>query len=213
MRYLLISLSVFITSVVMAQQDPRAKEILDKVSEKAKSEETIEIEFKLQIVDKKEDSKSTSRGILKVKGEKYTMESADSKVFYNGETMWSYMEDVKEVVITTPDDEDADFVDNPSKIFDLYNKDYKYRLIGEAKVDGKWMYEIDLYPKNLNQPYSRFKIFVKKNYDIHMVTAFSKEGVDYSIIINTIDFTEPMDDSIFNFNPSKIKGIEIIDMR
>lgn len=200
--------------VGLSQQDPAAKEILDRVAQKNKQFTSIQSEFELIIENRREDQVSTSSGIIKIKGEKYYLESMGTKVFFNGTTLWSYMEDVNEVTITEPNQEEDDLIENPIKIFDFYNRDFKYRLVGEAKLDEGWMYEIDLFPNNLEQPYSRFKIFISRDTEeLHMLKAVGKDGIDYTASLKNMKYNEELPDSEFEFDPSKYKGIEIIDLR
>lgn len=219
MRYFettgLITLLIAIIWVpAYTQTDEEAKKILDRVSEKMKSYQTIEADFELLIENKMDDLSSKSVGAVQVKGDKYYMESMGTTVYFDGTTMWSYMADINEVTITEPSKEEGDFVDNPALIFSFYNRDFKYRLIGEVKIDDFWAYEVDLYPKNLDQPYSRFKLFIRKDNDaIYMVSAISKEAINYTIYITNMRFNQQMDDAKFTFRPENFKDIEVVDMR
>jgi outer membrane lipoprotein-sorting protein len=215
MKLTLLLIPFLVISIILkAQQDPEAKKILDQVSVKAKNNQTIQSDFELAIDNKRENKTSKSKGSVRVKGEKYYMESMGTQVYFDGKTLWSYMTDINEVNITSPDSANEDFIENPSKIFSFYDRDFKYHLVGETKLDEGWMYEIDLFPKNLNQPYSRIKIFVNRDtYDLFMVKAVSKEGIDYSAYLRNTKYNVPMSDDIFIFQPEKHKGIEIVDMR
>ena len=105
-------------------------------------------------------------------------------------------------------------VENPTMLFDFYNNDFKYRLAGETKLDAGWMYEIDLFPNNLEQPYSRFKLFIHRDSDaIYQISAIGKNGVDYKAIIRNPRYNETVSDSQFTFDPKKHPGTEIIDLR
>ena len=133
MKHSFFFIILFLVSLTgVAQQDPAAKEILDRVAEKNKQYKSIQANFELIIENRREDQTSGSSGIIKIKGEKYYMESMGTKVFYNGTTLWSYMEDINEVTISEPDQESDDIIENPVKIFDFYNRDFKYHLIGEG---------------------------------------------------------------------------------
>jgi outer membrane lipoprotein-sorting protein len=209
---LILLFSVLISG--FAQQDPNAKKILDRVAEKSKQYTSIQADFELTIENRREDQVSTSSGIIKIKGEKYYLESLGSKVFFDGKTLWSYMEDINEVTITEPDQESDDIIENPIKIFDFYNRDFKYHLVGEAKLDEGWMYEIDLFPNNLEQPYSRFKIYIKRNTEeLFMLKAVGKDGIDYTAFLKNMKYNEDLPDEGFEFDPSKHKGIEVVDLR
>lgn len=214
-----IALVLLISGNLMAQktvniQDSSAKVILDRVSKKLSSYNTIVADFELIIDNNIEDLHSKSTGSISIKGNNYYMESLGTEVFFNGKTMWSYMADINEVTITEPSAEDGDFVDNPALIFTFYNRDFKYRLVGEVKIDKNWMYEIDLYPKDLNQPYSRFKLYIdKKNDGIYMVKAISKDAIDYTIYILNMRYNATIEDSRFTFNEASYDKLEVIDMR
>jgi outer membrane lipoprotein carrier protein len=197
-----------------ALQDPAAKAILDRISAKMLSYTTILADFELVIDNRMEKLHSKNKGSIQIKGNKYYMESLGSMVFYNGKTMWSYMPDINEVTISEPAAGEGDFVDNPALIFSFYNRDFKYRLLGETQVDGRTMYEIDLYPKDLNQPYSRFKIYAdKEKEEIYMLKAVSKDAIDYTIYLINMRYNLAIDDAKFTFNPKDYPKIEVVDTR
>jgi outer membrane lipoprotein carrier protein len=214
MKKLIAPILFLIGISLYAQQDPEAKKILDRVSEKNKQYTTIQSDFELSIENRREDITTSNKGSIKIKGQKYYLESPGTKVYFDGNTLWTYMEDVKEVSISEPDKSSGDFLENPTMIFDFYTRDFKYRLVGEVKLDAGWMYEIDLFPIDLDQPYSRFKIFITRDSEeIYKVSAIGKDGVDYTATIKNTKYNLPLNDEIFTFHPEKYKGVEIIDMR
>ena len=56
--------------------------------------------------------------------------STDLSIINNGETLWYFMKDVPEVQIMESDSEDEM---NPSKIFTIYERRYKYQYAGEKR--------------------------------------------------------------------------------
>ena len=205
-----IAIVFFFITDLYAQQDPEA----NRVSEKTKNYSTIQADFELVIENIRDNKVSKSKGTIKIKGEKYYVESMGSKVYFDGKTIWSYMEDINEVNISKPDTSGEDFIENPAKIFSFYNRDFKYRMVGEIEIDEGWMYEIDLFPNDLNQPYSRFKLLVRRDTDdLYKITAVSKEGVNYTAYIKNTKYNETLSDDLFTFKPEKHKGIQINDMR
>ena len=71
-----------------------------------------------------------------------------------------------EVTITEPAKMTRNFMSNPAKIFTLYNRDFKYRYVRETTLNGLNAMKLIFIPKNLNQPYSRIKIFVNQKNDM-----------------------------------------------
>jgi outer membrane lipoprotein-sorting protein len=211
---LFLFLSVLFVFGIRAQQDPEAKKILDKAAEKTRSLKTIQADFKLTIDDRKEGLKNESDGKITIKGDKYVMESLGTKIFFDGKTMWTYVKDIEEVTITEPDMDDEDFLSNPAKILTWYDRDFKYRYVQETTINGIRMHEIDLFPKDLNQPYSRIKLFVGVNdLFLYSLKSVGKEGVDYGVTINNYVVDKDINDSQFAFDKNKYKKAEIVDMR
>ena len=213
-KYSLLVFILLLTQYTMCQQDPDARKILDIVAEKTKSYKSIQADYELIIEDRKEDIQSDSKGQIIIKKNKYKLESAESIVFYDGKTMWTYTQDNEEVVVTEPDTIDENFLSNPAKIFYFYNRDFKYRYVGEVIAEKAKMHEIHLFPVNLDQPYSRIKLYIDTNKDIlSAISIVGKDGVDYNITLTNYITDKDFDDSIFIFDRSKYKKAEIIDLR
>ena len=211
--YLFIVTSLF-SGLLCGQQDPEARQILDRVSAKSKNYSTIQADFELTIENRQQNHQSSSTGLIRIKGKKYYMESMGTKVYFDGTTLYTFMEDINEVTISTPDETSDDFMENPALIFDFYNRDFKYHLVGEVKLDAGWMYEIDLFPVNLEQPYSRFKVLIKRDTEeLYMIKSVGKDGIDYTAFIRNAQYDQSLSDDIFTFDPKKHKGIEIVDLR
>jgi outer membrane lipoprotein-sorting protein len=103
---------------------------------------------------------------------------------------------------------------NPANIFTLYDKDFKYRYIRETTLNGLKFEEIDLYPKNLDQPYSRIKLLVNRNNDMpEVITSYGKDGINYTITLTNFQPDREISDTLFTFDPAKNKKVEVVDMR
>ncbi len=211
----IIYLFVFtLTTVLHSQQDPEAERILDRSAEKTNSCNSIQADFQLIISNRIEDTESVSEGNIIISDDKYYIEMMGSEIFYNGNTMWTWIEDIEEVTITEPDTASDDFTDNPAKIFTFYNRDFKFNLDGEKELNGEIVYVISLFPNNLNQPYSRIRIYVsKEDLLVKKVISVGKQGVDYIIILSDIKTNVPVNDTDFEFDISKHKKAEVIDLR
>ena len=126
-------------------------------------------------------------GSIIIKGDKYRLTSADTTVYFDGKTMWTYVQEDNEVTITEPDSEDDNFSAILPSVFTLYNRDFKYLYRGETTIDGTAMHEIDLFPKNLDQPYSRIKLFIAKSTEqLAIISSIGKDGVDYSVFLKNL---------------------------
>ena len=207
-------MSISLCFPLAAQQDPEAKVILDRMAEKLKQYQSIQSDFSLVVVDHKENKKNTSTGTIVIKGEQYKVASGGTTVYYNGTTMWTHAEADNEVTITEPDSGDEDFLSNPAKIFAFYDRDFKYVYRGETTIDSTVMDEIDLFPRDLDQPYSRFKVFIaQRTGQLAILSAVGKDGVDYSVFLKNMVTNKVFPDAVFIFEPAKHKKITVVDMR
>jgi outer membrane lipoprotein-sorting protein len=195
-------------------QDPAAEEILDRVAAKTSQMKSLKADFELVIEDRKEKTKNTSEGSLLLKQNKYKINSQGNTVYYDGTTMWTYVSDNNEVTITEPDVREEDIFTSPYLIFSNYKNNFKYRYVRNATISGTRYHEIDLFPKNLNQPYSRIKVFVSvKNELPEIISSIGKDGIDYTVSLKNYAIGVEVNDATFVFDPSKFKKVEVVDMR
>lgn len=211
---LLITILFLGSNLIFAQEDPEAKKILDKLSEKTKSHKVIKSDFEVIFKSTKDNMQNTSKGTITMKGEMYRLNFMDSEAFFDGKTLWNYIPEVNEVNISEPELNDDDLLNNPKQLFTVYENDYKYQLI-KTMTDGNINYAlVDLYPNNLDEEYSRIRLQINTNeYFLSSATIFGKDGSNYSIKISNYKTNLELDDSYFIFDKNKYKDIEVVDLR
>jgi outer membrane lipoprotein-sorting protein len=120
----------------------------------------------------------------------------------------------QEVTITEPETADDDPMGNPARFFTLYSRDYKYRYVKQTTVNELAYHEIDLFPNNLNQPYSRIKVFVGVKSEMPgIISSIGKDGIDYTFFLKNYVLDKEVADLSFSFDPAKNKKTEVVDMR
>jgi len=142
LTYTLLLLTI--SSLANAQQDPEAKEILDKLSAATKAHETIVSDFKVTYTSTKDNASNTAEGTIKIKGEKYQMDFMGTVTYFNGETIWSYLKEANEVNISDPMEDGSDLMGNPQSIFTIYEHDFKYKYLGTEIDRGETLWVVDL---------------------------------------------------------------------
>ncbi len=202
-------------SLLAQVKDPEAEKILEEFKDKTQSYPAIKANFKMSIIDLKEETEASYQGEFILKDPKYIMKMNNMEIYFDGKTLWNYLADEEEVNINTPDQntEDQDFFENPSLFFSDYRKGFYYKLINKEEHDGKTYAIIDLYPNDLNKPYSRIRIYINKDsLELFSARYFGKNGIHYQLEINNYDFSQ-VEDNIFQFDPSCYPNIEVIDLR
>jgi outer membrane lipoprotein-sorting protein len=152
-------------------------------------------------------------GKITMKGNKYKVEVMDTETYFDGATLWTYLPDANEVSIS-----DVSMLENslldPTTIFTIHEKGYKYIYAGETTINNKKVDIIDLFPEKRDQPFSRIKVYVyKDNLQFARLAQIGRDGTNYIIDIKKLEINIPTDDAIFIFDTKRYSGIEVIDMR
>jgi outer membrane lipoprotein carrier protein len=211
MRHILTTFFLFIISLTaFPQNDAQALKILDRFSSLALAAPSVSMKFTIKTVDQVEGTDKSISGSIILSRNKYKLDLTDNMVWYNGETIWSYLPAEKEVTISKPSKNDDSFQARPSAVFSIYKKGYKARLL-EEKSD---IYIIDLYPEDINSDHIRIRLSIgKPSFDLKSLEYKYKNGVTVTLIVSEYDLRQKPDNSEFVFSPEKYKGVEIVDMR
>ncbi|HET9487129.1 MAG TPA: outer membrane lipoprotein carrier protein LolA [Chryseosolibacter sp.] len=205
-------LLLVLVKATFAQYDPKALEILEAMGEKYKSIPSYEANFSWVLTNDVENVKEEFKGKLTVKGDKFRISLPEQEVINNGVTVWTYLPEVKEVNIDNYDKNSGDI--NPLKIYEIYQKDFKYLYIQDKTEGGVACDEIDLVPEKKDAQYFKIKLLIKKKDKvIQSLTMFDKGGNRYKYTITKFVPNASVEDTYFTFDPKKYPGVEVIDLR
>lgn len=216
MKHLIILLAA-ITSLTSAfaqtdVKDEKAKVILDKLSAKNKSYTSISASFVYKMENKDAGINEKQEGSVILKGNMYKLNIAGQEIYSNGSTVWTYIPDADEVQISEPNNNDEEGL-NPSKIFTMYEKGFKYKYEGSVPRAGKQVSVIKLFPENpAGKPYHSVKMYVDdaKN-QIESIEIFNKDGNIFTYELKTFETNKPFAESFFKFDVSQAG--DVIDLR
>ncbi|NJM26952.1 MAG: outer membrane lipoprotein carrier protein LolA [Bacteroidia bacterium] len=142
-----------------SQYDPKALETLDEMSRKYKLYTSFEANISATLVNDVDKIHEEFKGKITVKGDKFRLTLPEQEVFNNGTTIWTYLPDAKEVNIDNYDPDSEDI--NPSKIYEIYKKGFKYLYIEDKTIGGVTCEVIDLVPEKgrpiLQDPYQHWQ--------------------------------------------------------
>lgn len=151
-------------------------------------------------------------GQIQMKGDKFTLQTPDMHIWYDGKTQWVLVERNDEVNVTTPTGEELQTT-NPVVLLRTYKKDYTASLTGESTASsGKTAYDVVLTPKKKGD-ISKVELQIEKlsgyptRIAVHMKTGTT------TIQISRMQTGVNQPDATFAFNPKDYPDVEIIDLR
>ncbi|MBS1487936.1 MAG: outer membrane lipoprotein carrier protein LolA [Bacteroidetes bacterium] len=213
MKQILLFLSaLIIVNVAAAQYDPKALEVLEAMSKKYKAITSFEAILSAALTNESAGVKDEFKGKITVKGNKYVLALPEQEVYNNGKTVWTYLPEQKEVNIDDFDPKSDDL--NPSKIFEMYKKGFKYLLLGQQTEGGVPCDEVDLVPEKKDAQYFKIKMLIsKKDRSVQSWTMFDRGGNRYKYTITKFTPNVKVDDSFFDFDLKKHPGVSPNDLR
>jgi len=213
-RFVSMIAALIVAINLMAQQDPKAKEILDKLSQTTKSYKTIQIEFSFTLENKKNNVNQTNEGQVTLKGKSYKLHMPvfNLEVFCDGTTSWSFNTEAKECNINNVEDNEGSL--NPANIFTIYEKGFNYTYVGEENLAGKTVEVLDLFPTDKSKEFVRVRLSVDKvKSQIARAQTYNKDGNTYTLLLKTMKTNIELKDDYFKFEKTKYPGVSMNDMR
>lgn len=193
-------------------QDARASAILDAMSKKYKAMPSFQAAF--TYTTEGAGVKESMKGDVTVKGTKYRLKLAGQEVFNNGQTVSTYIKETNEVNITNYDPNDGGGNIDPTKIYTIYKKGYKYLFIEEQKEGAKVYEVVELTPENKAAQVKNVRITVdKKDRSVKAWKITDKSGKKTTFKVDKFTPNSNIPDSFFTFDKSKYPGVEVIDLR
>jgi len=209
---LISALVIGLIQCVLGQYDPKAREVLDAMSNKYQSIPSFKASITHTLENQQENLNEEFSGDITVKGDMYRLDMGGQEVINNGITLWTYLEDVNEVNIADYDPEDEEL--SPSKIYDLYKTGYKYILIEELPNQGDSYDIVDLIPEDKDNQFFKIRMVIsKKEHTLKSWKMFDKTGNVYTYQITDFNPNLDISDSFFVFDASAYEGVEVIDFR
>jgi len=206
---------LLIAFVTQAQQDAKAKSILDEVSTKTRAYKSISADFSFSMVNKAMSINEKNDGSIKLKGQKYLVDlpGAGIKIYSDGKTNWNYMKQGNQVTISTIDKDSGELMD-PTSLFTIYEKGFTSKFIAEKNVGGKPVYQIELFPDKKEYDVSKISIEINKTtMMIQSAQLFGTDGNLYGIVVKKMETNKEFPDAEFAFDAKKFPDVEIIDLR
>jgi outer membrane lipoprotein-sorting protein len=197
---------------VMAQNDAKAKTILEAVSKKVNTLKSLKANFALHLNGSGGKVKDTKKGTIYMKGSKYRVSLGGQEIICDNKTVWTYTKDANEVQVSNYNPNEQTI--SPAKLFtNFYDKEYNYKYIGAKKVGGKNCDVVELTPNNKSKQFKKVELAVTKDNVIAGGRIWEKNGNEFQYEVSGFTPNANMDDALFSFEKKKYPGVDVVDLR
>ncbi len=196
-----------------AQYDPKAKEVLEQMSDKYQKISAYSADIKSSMVNEADNINETMAGEIVVKKNMFKLKLDEQIIYNDGETVWTYLTEINEVNIDNHNAEEDNIT--PSKIYNAYKEGYKYLYLEEKAINNINCDVVDLVPENPKESqFFKIRMFISQK-DKNLVSwiMFETSGNQYQYTISNFKQNISVEDSSFKFNPSNYPNVEIVDLR
>lgn len=217
MKKLLIAslalIACVVTNVSAQQQDKKAKEVLEAVSNKITSLKSLKANFALHLTSANGKINDTKKGSFAMKGQKYRVALDGQEIICDNKSVWTWMKDLNEVQVNSYNPNEQTL--SPAKLFtNFYDKEYNYKYAGQRKFNGKDCDVIEMTPVSGSQQFSKIELAVDKATSIIAGgNVWEKNGNQYRYEISGFSPNANLSDSYFSFNEKEHPNVEVIDLR
>ena len=214
-KTLLLLAALLLTTVgAQAQDDAKAKAIVDKLMAAAKTWTSFEADFTSRLQSTKDKLDLKQEGNMKVKGKKFRLTLDKNTVINDGATMYTYNSDANEVTLNDPAEMDQEL--DPTKLFTQYEKGFKTQFVEEKKdASGAVLQVVKLFPTDAGKkPYHTVVLTVDKaKNEPRSVQVLYKDGNIVTYTLKKFTANAVLADALFTFDKAKFPGVEVNDMR
>ncbi len=209
---LLLTIALLSSHVSRAQYDPKAKEILDAMSEQYKKNSAFTSDFAYTMENPTQSISEEFTGNIVVLGDKFRLKMGGQEIINNGKTVWTYFEEVNEVNIDNYEPTEGDL--SPTQIYNAYQRGFKYLYVEDQQEGGQTYHVIDLIPENANNQFFKIRLFINKNdKTLRRWKIFDKNGTHYTYEITNFNPNAKVSKDMFAFDSTKYQGVEVVDLR
>jgi outer membrane lipoprotein-sorting protein len=201
-KYILITALLFFSFFAQAQ-DKKAKELLDQVTAKVKSYNSIIIDFKYSLNNAKENINQDSKGNVTMKGNQYVLNFMGVTKIFDGVKTYTIVPEDEEITISKVNEKDDNAI-TPSKMLTFFNTGYRYSMDILQDVKGRKIQYIKLVPTSGKDQRKEVLLGIDvQTKHIYNLIETGKKGTKTTLTVNSFKTNQPLSKNQFTFTQSK----------
>lgn len=207
MRLLTPILLLFLSMPLFAQ---KAGAVLDKAADAIRNGGTIHATFKVTLFNGTDERESTT-GEMWMNRECYKMVTPELSIWYDGQTLYSYMTGSDEAYTSLPDDQ-GPLGTGPYRFLYLYKKGYRTSL-EKGALRGESVYTIRLQARNAETQPQTVILDIRQS-DNRIMCIRANQGGDWTrIALQSYQTRVTTPQDFFTFKPAEHPNVQVVDLR
>jgi len=199
----LLFATLLVLSGTIQAQDKNAKALLDQVTAKIKSYNSIIIDFKYSLSNAKENINQDSKGNVILKGNQFVLNFMGVTKIFDGKKTYTIVPEDEEVTISKVNENDNSAV-TPSKMLTFFNSGYKYNLDEVANIKGRKIQYVKLIPMNSKDQRKEILLGIdSQTKNIYNLIEIGKKGTKTTLTVNSFKTNQPLSKNQFTFAKNK----------
>lgn len=188
-----------------------ANDLIKKVVDKTRSYKNLKIDFAYTMLNEKAGIDETKNGVLYINGDAYKISLQGQQVISDGKTVWTYLEDSNEVMVSNSGEGDETMT--PSTLLTSYYKEYKAAFINNKANIAKGLKTIELKPET-GKKFSKMQLGINESkLQLMNLSIYDNGGNVFTYDLSKMVTDQNLAADFFQFNTKKYPGVEVVDMR
>ena len=179
------------------------KSLLSEVSNKVKSYENIQIDFKYSLENTRENVKQDTRANITLKGDNYVLNMLGVTRIFDGKTIYTIVPEDEEVTISNYSKEDDKSI-SVSEMLTFYENGYNYKMDIQQNIRGRKIQFRKLSPIDSNTEIKNILLGIDmQTKHIYKLIQIDSSGTSYTITVNSFKTNQPISQNLFIFDKEK----------
>ena len=193
--------SLFLTISSLKAQNVQS--LLSEVSNKVKSYENIQIDFKYSLENTRENVKQDTRANITLKGDNYVLNMLGVTRIFDGKTIYTIVPEDEEVTISNYSKEEDKSI-SVSEMLTFYENGYNYKMDIQQNIRGRKIQFIKLSPIDSTTEIKNILLGIDmQTKHIYKLIQIDSSGTNYTITVNSFKTNQPISQNLFIFNEEK----------
>lgn len=199
-----IVVSIFSLFLIISNLKAQSiQSLLNEVSNKVKSYENIQIDFKYSLENTRENVKQDTRANITLKGDNYVLNMLGVTRIFDGKTIYTIVPEDEEVTISNYSKEEDKSI-SVSEMLTFYESGYNYKMDIQQNIRGRKIQFIKLSPIDSTTEIKNILLGIDmQTKHIYKLIQIDSSGTNYTITVNSFKTNQPISQNLFIFDEEK----------